>query len=315
MKKTFFLLCGIIIILLIFSCSRNVPHGAEPGVKFGVTDEILVYHTWLSLKEMEYREPLSPKLLNNSAAGLSGKANIPQDFFPWAGITSHHILAHHYLDAWFSQLAQIRNPQRFYIISPDHYGISLEPYSLTIGCWKSGFGIVESDREKVFELAQSLGVELDMGVFAPEHGISALMPYIKKYFPQAKVIAIVHRSEPAVNTFLSGGLAGILENEFDEAGKQENFLIISSDFSHGGNMQETCNYDFNSQRYLKDSRNVSWNSVCCDNRAGIYILDRLGKNNLESCILYHTNSWEISNQGKDDITSYFFVYFADLYTH
>ena len=296
MKKTFLLLQGIFLIVSAFSCTRNVQ-------EFSETENVPLYHTWNSLKEMEYGMPVSPVPLET----------LPQDFFPWAGIASHHALAHEYIDAWFSRLAKIRKPRRFFILSPSHYGISLETYSLTIGSWESGFGFVESDRDKVRELAGMLEVDLDPDVFQIEHGVSTLMPYIKKYFPESKVVAIACKGEAPVNIPISSRLSDILENEFNEAGKMENFLLISADFSHHGNPEVTYKNDNNSELYLRNSNDIFWGMAVCDNYPGIYILDQLGKKKLESCILYHTNSWEISNQGENDITSYFFVYFADRF--
>jgi len=294
MNKTILLLKGLLLCLLVLSCNRSVPKSSQ-------AEEAPVYHTWQSLYEMNYGAPIPPP----------PDEVPPQGFFPWAGIASHHLLTHEYLDGWFSRLAKMRKPQCFYILSPAHYGVSLEPYSLTIGSWETGFGQVESDRAKVYTLAELLGVELDPRAFQVEHGVSTLMPYIKKYFPDAKVVALALEGEPPVNIPLSSRLAEALENEFDEKGKQENFLLISTDFSHHGNIEETARRDDYSHRYLKNSKEFSWNMVGCDNRPAMYVLDRLGKNNLEAYILYHTNSWEISNQGEDDITSYFFVYFAD----
>ena len=274
------------------------------------TVKVPVYHTWLSMKEREYGEPVHPPAMEIP----------PQEFFPWAGIVSHHLLAHEYLDAWFSRLAEIRQPLCFYILSPSHYGISLEPYSLTDGSWESGLSdlnglsrlsLVESDKNKVYKLAEMLEVDLDSGVFQIEHGVSTFMPYIKKYFPDAVVVAITYKGEPPVNVPVSRRLADALENEFDEAGKQEKFLLISSDFSHHHNLEETIKRDTVSHHYLKKTSDIPWNMVVCDNGPGIYILEQLGKNDLESYILYHTNSWEIAHQGEDDITSYFFVYFGD----
>ena len=94
-------------------------------------------------------------------------------------------------------------------------------------------------------------------------------------------------------------------------GKQESFLLISADFSHHGNFEQTKNQDDYSERYLRNAAGTSWNMVTCDNRPGIFVLDSLGKNNLDSVILYRTNSFEITHQWEDDITSYFFVWFAD----
>jgi AmmeMemoRadiSam system protein B len=284
----------IILCLLVLSCNKSIPESSE-------AEKVPVYHTWHSLYEIEYGAPVHPPPLEIP----------PEGFFPWAGTASHHLLAHEYLDAWFSRLAEMRKPRCFYILSPSHYGISLEPYSLTIGSWESGFGKVESDRAKVYRLAELLDAVLDPQAFEVEHGVSTLMPYIKKYFPDAKVVAVAHEGEAPVNTLLSRRLADALESEFDEKGKQENFLLISTDFSHRHNIEETARRDNYSWQFLKNLNGISWSMAVCDNRPGLYVLDRLGKNNLESYILYHTNSWEISNQWEDDITSYFFVYFAD----
>ena len=308
MTKELFLFMKIllfVLILSVFSCNKNIN---EPSAnKESAVSQIPLYHTWLSLKEMEYK-----------SSGALSVNNVPRDFLPWAGIVSHHILAHDYIDAWFFHLSQMRDIKRFFIISPDHYGVSLQPFSLTIGSWDSrisgnasgSIGFVESDRDKVNEIAGLLEVSLDPNVFFMEHGISALMPYIKKYFPEAKVIAIAVSAESEVNTRTGGMLTDVLEKEFDIKGKLENFLLISSDFSHKGGVEETALNDYKSMQYLKNINNAFWNMVICDNRMGIYVLDRMGKKNSESVILYHTSSYDISGYD-EDITSYFFVYFAD----
>jgi hypothetical protein len=118
MHKAAFL---VILIVLMLSCSRKE---ANPAVNNPLeTESAPLYHTWLSLNEMEYGAPVSPP----------PQEIPPQRFFPWAGIASHHLLAHEYLDAWFSRLAEMRKPRCFYILSPEHYGNSTEPYALTIG--------------------------------------------------------------------------------------------------------------------------------------------------------------------------------------
>ena len=291
------LLHGLILVLLVSSCSRKIP--LDPGGENNQTETPL-YHTWNSLKEREYSVP----------PALAPKEIPPDGFFPWAGIVSHHLLTHDYLDAWFSRLAKIRQPRRFFILSPSHFGISTEPYSLTDGSWQSGFGLVESDTKKVQEMAEALEVKLDPEVFRVEHGVSVIMPYIKKYFREATVVAIAYEGEPPVNISAHSRLASILEKEFDEVGKKENFLLISADFSHHGNLSETTRRDDYSERYFKRA-DISWNMVGCDNRPGIFVLHHIGKESLNSCILYRTNSFEISAQWEDTITSYFFIYFSD----
>ena len=260
-----------------------------------------VYHTWQSLKEMKYGEPIHPPSDEIS----------PPEFFPWAGTVSHHLLAHEYIDSWFSRLAEMRQVSCFYILCPSHFGLSTEPYSLTDGSWASDFGLVHSDKKNVRKLEKSLRVGLDQRMFDIEHGASVLMPYIKKYFPKALVVVIAYEGEAPVNVPKSAMLADALESFFDKKGKQKNFLLISTDFSHHGDLKLTEKRDSDSLRYLKNPADISWYMVGCDNAPGIFVLDRLGKKNMESFIFYHTNSWEISNEWEHDVTSYFFVYFGD----
>jgi len=284
-----------VFIILSFSCRRN-----ESALRIAEETPIL-YSTWHYLKERKYEEPVNTPPLEIP----------PHGFFPWAGIVSHHLLAHDYIDSWFSRLAKMRKIDCFYILSPSHWGLSTEPYSLTDGSWISGFGIVDSDKKSVRKLEKSLNVGLDKKVFDVEHGASTLMPYIKKYFPKALVVVIAYEGEPPVNVPKSAMLADVLESFFDKKGKRKNFLLISTDFSHHGNLELTEKRDNNSLPFIKDPSANSWFTVGCDNRPGIFVLDRLGKNNLESFILYHTNSFEISNEWEHDVTSYFFVYFGD----
>jgi len=292
-----FLKRGIILVFLAFSfsCSRSERESRT-------AKETPLYHTWHSLKEREYGEPVHPP----------PEEIPPQGFFPWAGIVSHHLLAHDYIDSWFSRLAEMRQVRCFYILCPSHWGLSTEPYSLTTGSWVSGFGRVDSSLINVRKLAKSLKVDLDPGVFDVEHGASTLMPYIKKYFPESQVVVIACESEASVNIPKNIRLSDALEDFFNKRGKQGNFLLISTDFSHNGNLELTEKRDSISRRYLKKPGALSWYIVSCDNASGIFVLDRLGKNNMKSFILYHTNSWEISNEWEHGITSYFFVYFGDI---
>jgi MEMO1 family protein len=284
----------LILLALCFSCGRNEKESRA-------AEKLPLYHTWHSLKERRYGESVHPP----------PEEIPPPGFFPWAGTVSHHLLTHDYIDSWFSHLAEMRQVRCFFILCPSHWGLSTEPYSLTNGSWVSGFGRVDSDINSVRKLAKSLKVDLDPGVFDIEHGASTLMPYIKKYFPEALVVAIAYEGDAPVNVPKGVRLADALEGFFDKKGKRENFLLISTDFSHRGDLELTEKRDSNSLRFLKKQGAASWSMVGCDNTPGIFVLDRLGKNNTESFILYHTNSWEISNEWEHDVTSYFFTYFGD----
>lgn len=229
---------------------------------------------------------------------------------PWGGVVSHHLLVGEHINDFFAQIKAERNVETFFIICPSHYGLSVQPWSVADCNWKVGSdSYVETDLEKAQEVLESLEVPYDPQVFPVEHGASALMPYIERYFPGAKVVVAAVNGEPPVNSLYNRPLAEAILPFFGENGKEKNFLLISSDFSHHGNVEKTKEKDSRSEIFLSEADPDKWVFCSCDNRPGMYLLSRVMSNKTESRILCHTNSYEFTGEGEDDITSYFFALF------
>jgi len=235
----------------------------------------------------------------------------PAHAFPWAGTVSHHLLADNLIDRWFAELAKRRAVHLFYILSPSHWGLSTLRYSLTDGSWHVPGGYVESDRPDVSALAKALGIPLESAIFEGEHGVSTLMPYIARYFPKAKVIAIAYRGEPPLDEPMAHKLALAIAPAFDKEGKKTNFLLISTDFAHHGNEKGTELKDVRTRKFFANPSSDTWIFAGCDNRPGIYVLAYVLGSATRCSILYHSNSLRLSGQGATNITSYFFTFFWD----
>lgn len=255
------------------------------------------YSTWESLGQR-----------SGATKHVQRERDLPASAKPWAGTVSHHLLTYAQIDDWFRTLAERRDVSRFYVLSPSHWGLSTQAYSLTDGSWRVKGGLVESDRARVASLAKRLGVEAEPRVFDGEHGVSTLIPFIAKYFPRAKVIAIAYRGEPPVDQPKVSRLYEALEPAFEGDGKNENFLIISTDFSHHGDLAQTASKDARSRKFF-DAPSSSWIMAGCDNRPGIYVLSRLLGAKSEGAVLYHCNSFDLTGVDDGDTTSYFFSYF------
>jgi len=260
--------------------------------------EVRLYSTWESLEQ-------NP----GKTRGVEPISLPPEEAIPWGGTVSHHLLADRQIDRWFAELAARRAVSRFYILCPSHWGLSTQTYSITDGSWRVKGGLVESDGPRARSLAKNLGVDLEPRVFDPEHGIATLIPYIAKYFPKAKIIAIAYRGEPPVNQPMAERLYECLSPAFKDKGRKKNFLLISTDFSHHGNLESTQEHDRRSEEFFRAPSVSSWIAVGCDNRPGIYVLSKFVKPSDKATILFHCNSLELSGFGDDDITSYFFSYF------
>lgn len=229
---------------------------------------------------------------------------------PWGGVVSHHLLVGKHIDDFFANIDAERDVETFFIICPSHYGLSVQPWSVADCSWIVGSdSYVETDLGKAQIVSERLKVPYDPQVFPVEHGASALMPYINKYFPRAKVVVVAVNGEPPLNSLYNRPLADAILPFFGENDKEKNFLLISSDFSHHVNEEKTKKRDKRTEIFLREADPDKWVYSVCDNRPGMYVLSRLMTDKTESRILCHTNSYEFTGEGEDDITSYFFVLF------
>jgi len=235
----------------------------------------------------------------------------PDKAHVWSGTVSHHLLAYRQIDRWFSEIAKRRKVETFFVICPSHYGLSSYEWSLDDCNWETANGIVYSDEKIEKEIALALDVPYDPQVFPGEHGVNALIPYISRYFPKAKVCVIAVHGEPPLNQKNALKLADALTPYFTEAGRKKNFLLISTDFAHHGDLAGTEFKDERSRLFFNNPTDSSWVFCGCDNRPGIYVISRLLTPETKNAVLYHTNSFELSGLDGNDITSYFFSLFYD----
>ncbi|ADK82416.1 AmmeMemoRadiSam system protein B [Sediminispirochaeta smaragdinae] len=241
------------------------------------------------------------------------ESSLPADAKPVAGIVSHHLLAGQLIDQWFRTLAGCREVDRFFMLSPRHWDLGSGPYSLTDADWHTASGIVSSDRDMISDLATELGVEIDPEVFVTEHGIGTFMPFIARYFPHATVVAIAYPGEPPVNMPMAEKLWAVMKRALFEKranGTDKNFLLISTDFAHHGDLETVMKKDQRTRRFLDDPKSDTWIFGGCDNRPGMYILGKMADmlTRPRISVLYHSNSFALSGKDPQDITSYFFAY-------
>ena len=83
-----------------------------------------------------------------------------------------------------------------------------------------------TERKTEAALAKALGVSYDAHVFPLEHGITTLIPYIARYFPNARVAAVAVGGEPPVNQSNAEKLTSALAPYFTRRNRKHNFLKI-----------------------------------------------------------------------------------------
>jgi hypothetical protein len=291
---------GAFILTFCFTIIALIVFFSHPNIRLSANSSRVCYQTWESQGDIP-----------GSFNVIELESNLAVGAKPWAGTVSHHLLAHEQINTWFQELSLRRDVRTFFILSPSHWGLSTQAWSLTDGTWLTATGEVESDLPKVIQISRALDVPLEPGVFVNEHGVSTLIPYIGTYFPKAKIVAICYQGEPPLNQRIAQLLTDVLLPFFVEENRNDNFLLLSADFAHHGDPEGTLLKDNRTRMFFNAPGKDTWIFAGCDNRPGIYVLSRMLTPESHCTILYHTDSWRLSGQDSHDITSYFFTFFSD----
>lgn len=204
-----------------------------------------------------------------------------------AGVVPHHLLAGDLIEEVFSHLPCNKNTI-LAIVSPDHYlqtrsselvltnhdGVAL------LGDWALEHGVT---------LASS-SARLSI-----EHGVTVFAPFVKKYCPHSQVIPLVINYRHRQDNLLSLGK--------QLAQTPDTFLLISSDFSHYGDLATTRENDRQSMQALLNRQGITYQQINNDCPNCWWVLQGFlpqAKFNL----LSQSNSYYYSLV-KENITSYF----------
>ncbi len=142
--------------------------------------------------------------------------------YPIAGTVNHHTLAMDLQSRFFKSLKMVRpDIKTFIVISPDHFlaGADVSTHAFL---YVTQAGTVTSSALPMEGIYEALNVD----VFAKEHGVGALAPFIAREFPEAQIVPLFIRPEAGNNVLKDAALA------IKELMTENVFIIISSDMSH-----------------------------------------------------------------------------------
>ncbi len=217
-------------------------------------------------------------------------------------IVPHHLLASPLIAEAFSRLSSNRY-QDIVLLSPDHFSAGQTDISVTERDFATVFGKVETDKDLVRQLEKIPGVSAG-DFFYREHGLQAILPFIRYYFPESKVIAITFRAETTRAEL--DRLIGVLGK-----GLPANSLIIeSTDFSHYLKPEEAAQRDEASIQAIRagdpDSILALDQPANIDSVAALYVQAALQKSFFAAkpIILEHKNSQAYSLEPISSSTSY-----------
>jgi AmmeMemoRadiSam system protein B len=224
-----------------------------------------------------------------------------------AAITSHHFLARDLIAQTFSGIDPA-GINTVIIVSPDHFNQPVRSGTLvqtTDTVWHTPFGKMDSDQNQIGKILQENGVLSDINTFRSEHGVYTLIPFAKKTFPAAVIIPLVLRQSPDYQYFYNLG-----EKTSKLISLHETVLVISSDFAHNTSAEKAKLADRKSigllpNKQLEDASLITNDCKQCT----AFLFGYLKNTNTDSQLLFNKNSFGLSGQDPENVTSYVGIYF------
>lgn len=143
----------------------------------------------------------------------------------FAAFSPHHLLASDLIARIFS-IALGHQPETVIIIGPNHDNVGNSFFTSSDFSWNTDIGVLEPDLELLDLLISENLISLDNEILKKDHACYNLLPFIKFYSPDTKVVPILVNSKVDLDSL--NRFVGFLKLNIDE-----NTLIVSSiDFSH-----------------------------------------------------------------------------------
>ena len=203
-------------------------------------------------------------------------------------LVNHHLLASNLIAETISTLATTSRVT-VVLISPNHFSAGQGQIISSLYKWDTPYGILDDDCAAILNLEKQGVINIDESPFKKEHGISGIVPFIKKSLPNARIIPVIVRdtiSRKDVVKFVDS-LYAILS---------KNVLVIGSfDFSHYSPDSATQLLDAKSVSVIENFDFNKFKDITVDSISGLEItmryLEKIGARHFN--LIANTNSSQI----------------------
>jgi AmmeMemoRadiSam system protein B len=203
-------------------------------------------------------------------------------------IVNHHLLAANLIAETISTIATT-SEITVVLISPNHFSSGQGQIISSLYDWNTPYGILDCDRQVVSELSKLMAINIDEYPFEKEHGISGIVPFIKKSLPNSKLVPIIIK-----NNLSQRDLSNFVDSLYTTLGPGA-LIVGSFDFSHFYPDNITQIYDKKSISVIKSFDYVGVKDIQVDSIPGLEIvmryMEKVGA--LHFNLIANTNSAQI----------------------
>lgn len=234
-----------------------------------------------------------------------------------SGVVPHHLLAKDIIEDFFSYISSQGKPETIVILSPDHFQSEIlnDNNAFITLDWKSGSGKKEFENIKIDsllgkKLSDENKIALNSSAIVYDHGITNLIPYIKKYFPETNILPILIPAD------ITKEQVEQLVKIIDENTLLNTIIVASVDFSHYLPSRAADFHDKKSIRVLLNFEEDNFDNIEVDCWQALYAARLFAKLRQKEVprIIAHKNSVDFSKLYSEITTSYFSVVFGEKKT-
>ncbi len=224
-------------------------------------------------------------------------------------VVPHHNVASN-LIAEAVEILSRQQPKIVFIVGPNHKNVG-SPITTDFIQWQTTSGTSYPATQTITELINSkIAVKDENNIFATEHSIGTIMPFVNYYIPKAEIIPIVLHYQISLEQIKE--LAEFLKPHLEEGA----VLIASIDFSHGLDMAKAVERDAITQKLMekyaiKELMQLDNTYLDAPGVLALILTLSQGVGDANFTILANTNAGKILNITNQEVTSYFTLLFTN----
>jgi AmmeMemoRadiSam system protein B len=227
---------------------------------------------------------------------------------PLGVILPHHLIAADELAKFYTGLSQITQPKLVLVISPNHYENGKADIQTCQNCeFQTTNGPAEVDIKFIDSLIRDGIASFGDETFIKEHGIYNHAPFIKKFFPEAKIVPIVLKWK------IPKEKAEALAEWLNKNLPADSLVLTSVDFSHYIPVEAADFHDWSAYATIKNFDYDNVYDLEIDSPSSIYtvlkLMEARGYQKAER--FAHTNLQDYVSHRESTTSHHFFGFFKD----
>lgn len=278
-------------------CTKEVTRTARPNLESAALERMAVRS-----QDTFYNHDLFVRALESESYGDEKNEKTR------AIVVPHHLLASEIIAQLFSA-SRHQAIDTIVILGPNHNDNNATTVATAHLEWQTPLGAVLTDSELVASLVAALDISELPEAFLNEHSVGAIVPFVRHYFPEARIVPIIFNSTATLRD--AERVSKWLADNLDAGG----LVVVSTDFSHYLTEEEADRHDRITEELIRNGRIdeiIRLNNDYVDSPASVASVMLYARAvNLIPQFLRNANSNDFSERAFAETTSYFGIAFTE----